>query len=255
MTTATSAAGCPRREREQQHAGWRRGVININPSLAPPGSQVSIVTRFISSVRCASVVAPLLRVLPSPPPPPPTMVRSLPRPVVATSIVSLFSIFIPVSARVDTPFRPRAHAVAIQHRSFHDVDAGIPTEKAPLEVQQHNERGLLGDVLSGVGDVVNNVVGGSSATPTTSNPPANSTPATPATTPSQGTSAGNSGTAGNPGTTATVNGSGNPTSPNAQTTQTNAPSATASNPSQQTSKAGSGATGETPLPRPALNPV
>ena len=188
------------------------------------------------------------------------MVLSFPRPVVATSIISLFSVIIPVSAHVKTPLRPRAHAAAIQLRSFNDVDVDFARRaNVPLEVRELNERGLLdvvGDTLNGgvsvVGDTVNGVnsvlgdaIGGTTQTTTTSNPPANPTPAPPATTGTQGTGGGSTANPANPAsppTTTAPNGSGNPATSNTQNgqnTRNNSPSATASNPSQQTSRAGS----------------
>ena len=190
------------------------------------------------------------------------MVRSFPRPVIATSTLSLFSAIIPVSAHVKIPFRPRAHAAVFQQRSPND--AGVEFARrgnVPREVRELTERGLLdavNDVVNGgvtvvvnagngvtsvVGEAVNNIVGGGTTTTTTPNPPPNSTPAATST----GTQGSGGGNTGNPGVT-TTNGSGNPTTSNTkntQNTQSNAPSATASNPSQQTSNSGSGTRGKT----------
>ena len=199
-----------------------------------------------------------------------TMVHLFPRPAVATSIISLFSVFNPVSAHVKSPLRPRAHAAAIQLRSFNAVDVDFARrENVPLEVRPLNERGLL-DVVDGVVGGVTTLVGavlGGGSTTTTTTAPANPTPAPVTTTVTQGSGGGNTGNPGNPGvsTITVTDGSGNPThsntqntqnSQNSQSTRTN-PSATASNPGQQqTSKAGpvtATTTGKALSPQPARN--
>ena len=205
------------------------------------------------------------------------MVHIFPRPAVATSIISLFLVINPVSAHLKTPFRPRAHAAAIQLRSFNALNVDfVPRENVPLEERQLNERALLGDTLgggvslldntvNGVTSVVGNVLGGASTT-TTPNPPANPAPTATATvtvTPGAPTTGGgntgnppanpanpanpsNPANPANPGITTVTKGSGNPTpsnsqnsqnTQNTQNTRSNPPSAIGSNPGQQTSKA------------------
>ena len=197
------------------------------------------------------------------------MVHLFPRPAVATSIISLFSVINPVSAHVKSPLRPRAHAAAIQLRSFNAVDVDLARrENVPLEVRPLKERGLL-DVVNGAVDGVNTLLGtvlggGGSTTSSTAPAPANPTPAPVTTTVTQGSGGGNTGNTGNPGvsTVTVTNGAGNPTpsnpsnpqnpqnTQNTQNIRTN-PSATASNPSQQTPKVGSittTTTGKAPSP-------
>jgi len=247
-------------------SGSHSRIITVNQGLYLSGSpDTHRRSFFISSVRLrALVVASLLRVLATlvAAVSAATMVRSFPRPVIATSTLSLFSAIIPVSAHVKIPFRPRAHAAVFQQRSPNDVGVEFARRgNVSREVRKLTERGLLDDTLGVVTNavnggvtvvtnagnglvsvVVNNVVGGGTTT-TTPNPPANSTPA-PTPTSTQGSGGGNTG---NPGVT-TTNGAGNPTTQNAKTTQntqSNGPSVTASNPSQQTSNTGSGTRGKT----------
>src|SRR5258706_14172857 len=187
----------------------RAGTSVVSPvvSQLPHGSLLPFVTRF--SLLCSFASSSFARqsplcssALPSSLSPPLTMVQNFHiflRPAVATSIISLLSVINPVSVHVTIPFRPRAHAAAIQLRSFNAADGDFERRaNVPLEVRQLNGRGL-GDVLGGVGDTVDTLLGGvlGGGSTTTSNPPANSTPAPApapsATTGTQGTGGGNTG--------------------------------------------------------------
>ena len=254
-----------------QTSSWHVSRQSVT-STAPysPSSLVFLLCSFASSSFARQ--SPLCSsALPSPSPPPPsTMVHIFHiflRPAVATSIISLLSVINPVSAHVKTPSRPRAHAAAIQLRSFNAVDADFARRaNVPLEVRQLNGRGFLGDTLGGVGDTVDNVVGdllgggggggGGGGSTSTSNSPANSTPAPSATTATQGTGGGNTGNPGSSGASTVTTGSANPTTSNTQNTRntrTNPSSATTSNSGQQTPKASTITTGKALLPQPAGN--